>query len=85
MKGYKRHNVAKLLLVDVLLEIPAKTLYGIQIVEFARHYIQFVRQMIKHRTENSKILSPLISINHSLSQCQPDVRSDQMQYFRHQI
>lgn len=34
MKGYRRQNVAKLPTVDTLIEIPTKTIYGIQLVTF---------------------------------------------------
>lgn len=49
MKGCERQNVAKKwLTVDKLIEIPAKTLYGIQLVGFDRPFIQL--QIIKHGT-----------------------------------
>lgn len=44
MKGWRRQNVAKQLTVDMLIEIPAKTIYGFQLVDFTRLYIQFVWQ-----------------------------------------
>lgn len=39
MKGWSRPNVAKLLTVDMLIEIPVKTIYGILFVCLARLYM----------------------------------------------
>lgn len=64
MKGCERQNVAKPFAVDMLSEIPAKALCGIQLVGFAEPYIQLIRQMMNHRTERNQISSALLSMNH---------------------